>query len=48
MYILIHIENCISSYISTEDDLLKARMARERLMNTGLYRTGLLTWITKK
>jgi hypothetical protein len=48
MYILIHIENCEMSYISIEEDLLKARYARERLINTGLYRTGLLTWIKQK
>ena len=47
MYILIYIQDCISCYISTEENFLKARFAREHLINTGLYRTGLLTWIKK-
>lgn len=45
MYILIHIENCEASFVSIEQNFLKARYARERLIQTGLYRTGLLTWI---
>lgn len=45
MYILIHIENCEASFVSIEQNFIQARYARERLINTGLYRTGLLTWI---
>ena len=45
MYILIHIENCEASFVSIEQNFLEARYARERLINSGLFRAGLLTWI---
>lgn len=47
MYLIIHIQGNESSFVCTACDQLAARIARERLMATGEYRTGLLTWIRK-
>ena len=47
MLLLIHIQGNEASFICTAIDQLAARVARERLMATGEYRTGLLTWIKR-